>query len=178
MEAQTQARLQSRPEGLSYSLRFIEPDTDDEAQVREYPWRERYDPAKEYTTQEFTASYDGVERRYRYCCCQMERRGTGVTETWIVAEEQLTEEEQEALAKHCQCGACVAPWWSLQRWQCRCCIGCLHSEFVQQHQIRAAREAIAGKRKPEKRYTPLYHHPIAYIGTACVAAFAVGELLK
>lgn len=175
--------MTQRPEGLSSSYCYINDDADAESYVREYPWRERYDPQKTYTTELFKARYgdDGVERTYRYWFYEMKRRGTGATELWIAAHEVLSEEEREALAPFCQCVACHVPWWAWERWSCASCagcVGCLHSGLEQQHQIDAARKARAGQPRKQPRWTPLYESKPVYLFVACCAAFAVGEMVK
>lgn len=63
--------------------------------------------------------------------------------SFIVAEEQFSEEEIKKLEPYCRCQVCIAPFFSLKRWTtCRCCVGCLQSGelFVRDYTVKKARK--------------------------------------
>lgn len=67
---------------------------------------------------------------------------------YLTADEELTQAEQDELAKHCQCSSCTYSWsvFNISSWftwrPCPCCVGCLNSPFPQQHVIKNSRNKM------------------------------------
>lgn len=108
-------------------------DTFNEKQIFEdYHYYELFDENKEYNTNEFEENYGKGINNYQFCKHII--RMDDVKKIYIVAEQQLTQDQVELYAPYCQCSKCTAPWYSSWTY-CACCYGCLKSPFPRQYVI-------------------------------------------
>jgi hypothetical protein len=139
-----------------------------EEKLKEYHFKELFDPDKEYQKEKFYADYGHGRNLYKFKCkrfweeCRKDKEKVkeGDIEcelkTYVVAHEILESEELKSLQKYCPCGRC-----SLWRKNpilfflcccfhsgCPCCSGgCLYSPFQHQWLINEARKARKMARK-------------------------------
>lgn len=135
------------------------PDVDNDEEVLSQHHRfEKYDPLKDYKKKEYKEDYGHGERKYRNVLYEF-----GNKEKHVVAEEQVSKEELLELEKYCECDRCKFDkrlkkmnflfWLILYilSWipgflyvfvGCRCCIGCLKTDFPRKYYIEKAREKL------------------------------------
>lgn len=103
----------------------------------EYHFYEPYDDNKNYNLEKFKTKYgDHDESTYRY---KLYTLNDNVK--YVVAEETLSSEELDELAKYCRCSYHNMSWLNpLKLVTCPCCVGCLESAFPSQYVINASRE--------------------------------------
>jgi len=115
-----------------------------------YHYYELYDPDKEYIVEPYIADYGHGNCSYiniKYTVSIFDGVDTDREFTrahvYIVAKEELTEDDQQILAQYCQCDYHTAKWYNpLKYFICKCCIGCLDSDSPQQHVINKTREYV------------------------------------
>lgn len=107
--------------------------------LEDYDHAEFYDDTKTYTKEPFVESFIPEKpRTYKYKAIF---RGNL---RYVVAVQVWTDEELQLIAQYCQCGVCNLPWYNLNSWSCRHCVGCLHSgsSGAQEHVIKRTLEYI------------------------------------
>ena len=123
----------------------------EQKELANYPYVERYDPTKTYEKDKFTAAYanDPVPRKYEFSLFEIKVEETDETHAWVVAEENVPEEELRQLSPFCQCYICKH-WWPLRLilrcFVCACCVGCLYthaSHYASPRNVAQARRRVA-----------------------------------
>jgi hypothetical protein len=105
----------------------------------EFSWMDHwevYDPSKQYPTTVFTAHYRGPEKRYLNILI------TDPHQSYVIAREQISEEERKLLAPFCQCYSCKS-WLGRVVGIGGSFLSCLTCDFGQfdDHTIKTARMA-------------------------------------
>jgi len=106
-----------------------------------YHWFELYDENKLYTKESFTYDYGYglLTYYYNYYTIYIDDDEA----TYVIAKEDLKEIDLEKLQPYCQCTICTASWYHYVKYfGCRCCYGCLYSEFPAQCYINDARKML------------------------------------
>ena len=110
---------------------------------REYDHYELYDSNKEYDKNKFQYDYGNGNKFYNFGLYIIQFEESSEPINYVVAIEEVSDEELQKIAKYCQCTVCTSNWYNLSRYfTCSCCIGCLKSFFPQQYQINDARKYI------------------------------------
>ena len=134
-------------DNLSNTYSVVDANTFDEKDTfKEYHHYEEYDPGKLYQDTVHEHDYGHGIHKYIYESYTIGLKKDGeVTEKrkYIIAVEQLSEDEIKQLSEYCQCQICIAKWYDISSYfRCRCCYGCLKSN-PQQYQINRAREYMS-----------------------------------
>jgi hypothetical protein len=124
----------------------------------EYHYYEPFDATKTYPVERFRQDFGYGDHWYKYELYTISDRNGQIKDrsvsqnrddlkdrSFIVAKEELSEEELKELSQYCQCDYHIVP--SLFRISvCPCCVGCLNSPFPQQHVINKTRQYRAEHR--------------------------------
>lgn len=114
----------------SHSFTHADDPFDAAKHFESYHHYEVFDDNKLYASHQ-NADYGHGNRPYTYSMYTVSvHKGEEVTvHDFVVATEELTEEERKTLAPFCQCDACCWPWFLIGMLLiiriCPCCIGCL-----------------------------------------------------
>ncbi len=107
----------------------------------DYHYFEKYDEAKQYTSENFETDFGKGLHTYLYKYYIIHNQNDVDKKEFIVANEVLSDEERMELIKHCNCQVHQANSIN-RRVMCACCYGCLAAggSFDRQHMIDSARE--------------------------------------
>ncbi len=153
-----------------YSVNNFNPETD----FSQYHYWEKYNPDKQYKTNNFVSCYKGVEYTYRFALhcvttpvkksdestssvkkststwfnylfsnkpTEEEIKEITETQSYIIAEQQLTPKQSKILTKYCQCAWHAKAIYNPYKYiTCACCVGCVGSDFPRQRNINTAIE--------------------------------------
>ena len=115
------------------SITLTDCEFDEKRYFKQYHFYERYDPSKRYDAR-LTTDYGHNIHLYEHSTFNIAiwRKNEKEVRRYVVAVEQLSKEEKDALAPFCQCPLCRSPWifigMHLFFGGCPCCYGCLAVE--------------------------------------------------
>jgi hypothetical protein len=118
-----------------------------------YHFWEPYDPKKDYSTDEFTTNFGKGIHTYEYSLYKLHdiQNSEDKSVEFIVAEEILSDNEKKQLESYCQCQYHTSYWFNPAKYFiCKCCVGCVASEFPQQYVINASRQKMKDRPKSDK----------------------------
>jgi hypothetical protein len=98
------------------------------------------DDNKKFPSGVFSKDFGKGVRNYIYVNYHFDGR------SFVIAEEQYTEEELSKLASLCECDVCTASYLSLLRYVgCPCCYGCITAGigYARKDVVEQAREKLA-----------------------------------
>lgn len=147
---------------ISFYIPGLGTDKEIENLLDQHDHYEKYNPKKHYEKKEYKEDYGHGERTYLHVLYEF---GDTKRKRYVVAEEQISEEELSTLEKYCLCSRCEFDEWIkkmnflfwfilyLISWipgflytfvGCRCCIGCLKCgpEYAQKYYVNKAREKL------------------------------------
>lgn len=101
-----------------------------------------------YCSDNFTHDFGKGQHNYRWELQSCFTRSGTKIEIALVKEE-LSEDEANSLEPFCRCMYhSKSSWNPLRQFVCRCCVGCVTSEFPQQHLIDKARKLKRESEEP------------------------------
>lgn len=108
--------------------------------LNEFHYNEIYDETKQYNVNIFKANYGCGLLNYKYSLIIINNKD------YIVAKEELDEDELSKLAPYCNCKYCNTFFLNpMKYFMCPCCVGCINSDFPRQEYIDLARERFLKK---------------------------------
>ena len=109
-----------------------------------YDYYEEFDPNKNYDTNEFLYNYNYGTRKYQFVIYNFrDKVSQEIFSRYVASREILSEDELSILKRHCQCSYHNMYWWNpLRLIICRCCVGCLDTEFYQMWVLKETRKYI------------------------------------
>ena len=119
---------------------------DEKAFFSNYDFYEKYDVSHSFEKEISQHDYGHGMRNYKHVIMSItllkDKEKVGEL-NYVVAEEVISKEELEVLAKYCQCCICTAPWYKPGFMiQCSCCIECLKLSHIDDHLIKKTRKYI------------------------------------
>ncbi len=105
---------------------------------KDFHFYEEWDGKKQYQKEIFQRDFG-----YGLLCYGYKMYVINHERKFIVAEEELSAFDRKKLAPYCQCRWHQTAWYNPARfWICRCCVGCIESDFPQQYVINQTRDYI------------------------------------
>ena len=136
----------------SITYPFIIDEKEIDNYLEPYPFKEKYDEKKDYP-KEILCDFGYGTKTYQYHLYCFTKNNKEIVPCndykYVVAKEVLSEKELKQLSPYCQCLYHKKCWWNPIGcfFICKCCVGCIDTEFYSQDVVNKTREHFYGRFK-------------------------------